>query len=205
MNKLSFVMLCLALPLVAGCIRTSPIPVADGSTGYEQIAFKDVAPANATVADFPRTFKDVNGQQVNLSQFLGRKVVLVVLRGMAHSEKGGMCPSCLAQAGGLMHHRQEFEKRGVEVMVLFPGASDRVGEFIETARRQTPGEPKQSFRLLLDQDLAVCDRLSIRDDLAKPSTYILDSAGNVTYAYVGETSTDRPSLKAILNQLDLAQ
>ena len=52
--------------------------------------------------------------------------------------------------------------------------------------------------------MSACDRLGIRDDLAKPSTYILDTRGNVVYAYVGETSTDRPSVKAVLTQLDKA-
>jgi peroxiredoxin len=58
---------------------------------------------------------------------------------------------------------------------------------------------------LLDRDCTACDRLGIRADLAKPSTYVLDTKGNVTYAYVGETSTDRPSVKAVLDQLDRAE
>jgi hypothetical protein len=56
--------------------------------------------------------------------------------------------------------------------------------------------------VLLDRECSACDRLGIRDDLAKPSTYILDTRGNLVYAYVGETSTDRPSVKAVLAQLD---
>ena len=59
--------------------------------------------------------------------------------------------------------------------------------------------------MLLDKECQACERLGIRDDLAKPSTYILDKRGNLVYAYVGETSTDRPSVKAILKQLDQAQ
>ena len=63
-------------------------------------------------------------------------------------------------------------------------------------------EPARAFQLLLDRECTACDQLGIRDDLAKPSTYILDTRGNVVYAYVGETSTDRPSIKAVLGQLD---
>ena len=58
--------------------------------------------------------------------------------------------------------------------------------------------------MLLDKECQACDRLGIRDDLAKPSTYVLDTHGNLVYAYVGETSTDRPSVKAILAQVDQA-
>src|SRR2546429_478100 len=72
------------------------------------------------------------------------------------------------------------------------------------ATKQTAGEPERLFQMLLDKECRACDRLGIRDDLAKPSTYILDRQGNLVYAYVGETSTDRPSVKAILTQLDHA-
>ena len=48
----------------------------------------------------------------------------------------------------------------------------------------------------------MADRLGIRADLALPSTYILDRDGKVRLAYVGATLTDRPSVKAMLDQLD---
>jgi peroxiredoxin Q/BCP len=197
--------LALALALAAAGCGSPAIPVGDGSVGYEVAEFKDDAPANATVAEFPRTFVDAAGAVVDLAALRGRKVVLVVLRGVPQTTSGAFCPSCLAQAGGLMASRSEFEKRRAEVLVLFPGPAERVGEFVETARRQTTGEPPAAFRLLLDRDLAACDRLGIRSDLAKPSTYVLDTEGRVTYAYVGVTSTDRPSVKAVLAQLDRAK
>jgi peroxiredoxin len=90
------------------------------------------------------------------------------------------------------------------VLVVYPGPTDRLGEFLQTARSRTPGEPDAAFRVLLDRECAACERLGIRDDLAKPSTYVLDTRGGVVYAYVGETSTDRPSVKAVLAQLDRA-
>ncbi len=196
-------LLLLATSVAVGCAEHATVPTADGSVGYEVAVFKDVAPANATVAEFPRTFVDTDGRPVDLETFRGRKVLLVVLRGVPREEKGAFCPSCLAQTSGLLANRAEFERRGVEVLVLFPGPADRVGEFVETARRQTAVAAKPAaFRLLLDRDLSTCDRLGIRADLAKPSTYVLDTAGRVVYAYVGETSTDRPSVNAVLAQLD---
>ncbi|MFO0937676.1 MAG: redoxin domain-containing protein [Gemmataceae bacterium] len=189
---------------VSGCTDPATIPTGSGRLGYEQAAFKDNVQTNSNVVEFPQTFIDSQGRLVDLNQLKGRKVLLVVLRGMPLSENGDFCPSCLAQTGGLLTNREEFEKRGAEVLLLFPGPSDRVGEFIETARQQTPGEPSFTFRLLLDKDLKTCTSLGIRADLAKPSTYILDRKGRVTFAYVGETSTDRPSVKAVLSQLDRA-
>jgi peroxiredoxin len=195
----------LVIAAVGGCGSVSDdVPVVDLSAPgrYATAEFKDDAPANATVEEFPQVFQDADGRAVELSAFRGRKVLLLVLRGIPQTEGGAFCPSCLAQVSGLLTNRSEFERRQVEVLVLFPGPSDRVGQFVETARNRTPGEPAQSFRLLLDPGLSTCTRLGIRADLAKPSTYVLDSDGHVTYAYVGETSTDRPSVKAVLAQLD---
>jgi peroxiredoxin len=192
----------------AGCERPVPaVPQFDQSksAAYAAVEFKDDAPANATVSDggLPLSFVDSEGQPIDLTQYRGhKKVVLVVLRGMPQSPGGVFCPSCLAQTGSLLANQQAFRGRGAEVLVVFPGPTDRLGEFLQKARSQTPGEPGRAFRVLLDRECAACDRLGIRDDLAKPSTYILDTKGNLVYAYVGVTSTDRPSVKAILAQLD---
>lgn len=196
-----------AVLLAAGCTRTEhEVPHFDASgADYGPVSFKDDAPANASVnADhFPFQFIDADGKPVDLTAYRGKKkIVLVVLRGMARSERGRFCPSCLAQAVGLTTHAAEFESRGAVVLVVFPGPSERVGEFIQNVKTDAASEPARAFQLLLDRECTACDQLGIRDDLAKPSTYILDTRGNVVYAYVGETSTDRPSIKAVLGQLD---
>jgi peroxiredoxin len=203
MTRLTVIAAVLA---VAGCEKAAPaVPTVDfsRSPGYAVVPFKDDALANATVAEFPTEFVDKDGRPVDLSQYRGKKkVVLVVLRGMPKSEKGSFCPSCLAQTSSLMANQAEFAKRGAKLLVVFPGPAERLGEFLARATRQTPGEPVREFQMLLDTECRACDRLGIRDDLAKPSTYILDTQGNLVYAYVGATSTDRPSVKAILAQLD---
>ena len=61
---------------------------------------------------------------------------------------------------------------------------------------------KVPFVMLLDTDLNAVKTLGIEGDLAKPSTYILDKKGNAVFAFVGETTTDRPSVQALLAQLD---
>jgi peroxiredoxin len=209
-SRSALIAVSLSVPL-AGCgSPAAEVPRFDASTsdGYRTAEFKDDAPANARVSatDFPLSFVDADGNPIDLTRYRGKqKVVLVVLRGVPRSEKGGFCPSCLAQAGSLMANREEFARRGAEVLVVFPGPSDRLGEFLQRARAQAPGETDRAFRALLDQECRACDRLGIRDDLAKPSTYVLDTHGNVVYAYVGETSTDRPSVKAVLAQLDRAE
>jgi peroxiredoxin len=195
---------------LAGCGSPAEAPHVDltHAGAYQQAEFKDDAKSNAHVSpgEFPLTFVDAEGKPVDLSRYRGKqKVVLVVLRGMPRQYNGAFCPTCLAQAGSLMANKDEFTRRKTEVLVVFPGPSERVGEFLRRAKDHTPGEPDAAFRVLLDKECSACERLGIRDDLAKPSTYILDTQGNVVFAYVGETSTDRPSIKAILTQLDQAE
>lgn len=195
----------------SGCSRPAPaVPRVDFSqtSSYGVTEFKDNAPANADVGqlELPLTFVDAEGQSVDLAKYRGKqKVVLIVLRGMPQKPGGAFCPSCLAQTSSLLANQQEFIERSVAVLVVYPGPTDRLGEFLAKAKSQTSGEPAAIFQVLLDQECLACAKLGIRDDLAKPSTYILDSAGKLVYAYVGETSTDRPSIKAIVNQLDRAK
>lgn len=162
-------------------------------------AFRDHAPANATAREMPTVFTDRGGNPVDVADYRGKAhVVLVVLRGMPRAYDGLPCPYCVAQTDSLAANYPEFRRRGAEVVVVFPGTAEQVREFV----RYADGGPGLPFPVLLDADLAACDRLGIRGDLAKPSTYILDREGDVVYAYVGRTYVDRPSVKAQLEQLD---
>ncbi len=200
----------LILPLMAlaqGCGGGSSSSPGGYGYGYNYGPvgeFKDDAPPNRqqSAADFPMTFVDHEGKPVDVGQYKGRKnVVLVVLRGIPQDQYGGFCPNCLAQTKSLSASHPEFGKRDAVVLTVFPGPSERVNEFIQKAVEA----PKLPFAVLLDKNMSVCERLGIRGDLAKPSTYILDKKGDVVYAYVGETSVDRPSTKALLAQLDKLQ
>jgi peroxiredoxin len=205
--------LVVAVVAAAGCGDGSPAkPSYNYSYGSYDIdwktAFNDEAQANKKVApgELPFAFVDHLGKPVDLAQYKGKSnVVLVVLRGLPQLQGGQFCPHCLAQTRGLMANEAEFKKRNAVVLVVFPGPAERVGEFIEQAKAKAEsaaaGPP-----VLLDKDLAVVNKLGIQGgDLAKPSTYILDKQGAVVYGYVGETSTDRPSVKAVFAQLDKLQ
>jgi peroxiredoxin len=61
------------------------------------------------------------------------------------------------------------------------------------------------FPVLLDVELRAVDRLGLRHDLSRPATYILDKAGDVRFSYVGKDLSDRPSVKALLKELDLLE
>jgi hypothetical protein len=96
---------CVAmLALIAGC---SP-------------KLKDNAPANRQVAasEMPTSFVDAAGKSIDLKDYRGRAVVLVVVRGIPESPGGVICPYCLAQAGSLAAKYEEFKSRGAGSAVL---------------------------------------------------------------------------------------
>ena len=169
--------------------------------------FKDEAPTNVPLdREFPSVFVDKDGKTIDLKEFRGKKsVVLVVLRGVPQGFGGAFCLGCLGQVSGILAKKDEIAKRGAEVVILFPGPSETVDQFIGQARAETEGQPELPYPLVLDRDFAITNRLDIRGDLAKPSTYILDLKGDLVYAYVGSSLTDRPSINAILSQLDKLQ
>lgn len=205
-------LLFLAMPLLAGCGENSaPTPfdpsVSRYGEDYRQIQFKDRVQSNATsdtnIADFIFTY--INGNETSLKDYLGKKnVVLVVTRGFA----GSVCLYCATQTSRLLTNYSQFAKRDAEVVVVFPietpDDSRRHRDFVVSVKNKldTPVE-KIPFPIVLDVELKVVDQLGIRKDLSKPATYILDKQGQTRFAYVGESLADRPSVKALLEQLDM--
>lgn len=202
--------LAAAVVALAGCDSSDagrPKSAYDSRPPLERLAaqFRDQPEPNRTVASgqVPLTFVDRDGKTVNLDDYKGKSnVVLVVVKGMPQSPGGVFCPGCLAQMNALVANHPEFKKRDAEVLVVYPGAADTVADFLANAKVAGDGRPACPVPLLLDKDLAACRQLDILGDLAKPSTYVLDRNGNVVYAFVGEGTTDRPSVKALLAQLD---
>jgi len=176
------------LILVTGC---TPTPK-DDSTANRPV----------TATDMPTSFVDRDGKPVDLKSYRGKAVVLVVVRGMPESPGGVFCPYCLAQAGSLAANYNEFQARGAEVLLVFPGPGARAAEFTRQVQSRANVGKGMPYPVCVDKDCAACDRLGIRGDLARPSTFILDPTGEVVYAYVGKSTSDRPSMKALLAELD---
>lgn len=196
------------LVLAAGCDSTPPLPSGRPPVTLEEGAskFKNDAQSNRTVPgeQVPLTFIDSAGNKVDLAAFRGKaNVVLVVVKGLPPQYGGRFCPGCLAQVNSLTANHAEFTKRGAEILMVFPGPKDALPQFLADGKVDgADGNPKVPFALLLDTDLNAVKTLGISGELAKPSTYILDKKGNVVFAFVGGDTYDRPSVQALLAQLD---
>jgi peroxiredoxin len=172
-----------------------------GGYSYDYLVpLKDDVEANRTVTDdlLDLSFLDGQGQPVKLADYRGRKnLVLVVMRGFT----GQVCLGCLAQTSRLIKNYPEVTKRDAEVVVAYPGQREHLGTYLDRSLKESEAS-SCPFPVLLDEDAKMVDRLGIRGNLASPSTYILDREGKVRFAYVGSTTTDRPSVKAMLAHLD---
>ncbi len=205
---------CVPLLLIVsgGCSEHAPVPTPAGfydpygGQDYRTIQFKDDVKTNASTDESiaELTFTDINGKQYSLEGFRDqRHVVLVVTRGFA----GTVCLYCATQTARLLKNYQKFAERDAEVVVVFPvetpDDSKRQKDFVVNVKNKldTPVE-KIPFPIVLDVELKAVDQLGIRKDLSKPATYIIDKQGRVRFAYVGESLADRPSVKALLQQLD---
>lgn len=147
-------------------------------------------------------FRDMDGEIVRLKQYAddGKNVLLVFTRGFS----GQLCPFCTTQTSRLIANYDEFTDRNTEVLLVYPGQKDQLGDF-KAASTKAFESNEFPFPVLLDEDLSAVKRLDIAAQLALPSTFIIDTEGSVRLSYVGQNPADRPSIKALLAQLDTMQ
>lgn len=211
-------LLVLASLCLAGCgrqepNRSGPIPAAPGSygAGYgvssTDIKFLEHAESNSPlegdISNLEFTTRD--GKPIQLKDVApGKTLILVMTRGY----NGSICPYCSTQVSRLIANYAELEKRNAQVVVVYPleklDDAAKSDEFVNRAVSLAPTKKKQEvpFPLVLDYELKAVDLLGLRKDLSKPATYILDADGGLQFAYVGNTLADRPSVQALIEQLD---
>jgi peroxiredoxin len=195
----------LVLALLAGCGGSGY----DGYGGYgsgENIKFKDSLIANADPGDTLASlvFSTPEGENVPLDSLAnGKRLVLVITRGAT----GSVCPYCSTQVSQLISNYSKFTEKNAEIVVVYPVQKIEDKKVLDsflvtTKQRLNNPSAKVPFPLLLDVELKAVDALGIRKDLSKPATYVLDGSRQVRFAYVGSSLADRPSIKALLEQLD---
>lgn len=171
------------------------------------IVFRDqVTSQTAPAEDFTAVaLTTAAGESTTLKELAqGKTLIAVFTRGY----NGAICPYCSSQTARLIKNYAEFQKRNAEIVVIYPlgtpEQTPKLGNFLARVNgiNANAADTTAPFPLLVDIGLKAVDVLGIRKDLSKPATYILDGTGAIRFAYVGESLADRPSIKALLDQLD---
>ena len=151
----------------------------------------------ATAPDF--TLPDQDGNDVSLSDFRGQPVVL-------YFYPKADTPGCTTQACGIRDHRADYEAAGAVVLGVSPDPVSAVKKFAD----------KQSlnFRLLADEDHAVCDLYGTWGEKSmygrtymgvQRSTFIIDAGGNVVHVIPkASPKTHDADVLKVLSQLGAA-
>ena len=197
------VMTMFAMTLLVGCQEETPS--GESSTSMKKkpgITFQDEVETNVNPPADLHEFVFVNhdGEEVQLADYQGKKnVVLVFMRGFIDH----VCIYCQAQTSRLVANYDTFSDLDTEILVVYPGEKSRIENFVQAVSQEQAQEQQEiPFPVLLDTDLEAVKFFDITAELAKPSMYILDKQGKVRFAHVGKTISDRPSIKALVKQLE---
>lgn len=143
-------------------------------------------------------FLGPTGEVFDLADYQGnRNVVLVFMRGFSSE----VCIACSTYTLALARAQAEFDAKGAQVVLVYPGNPSSVPAFVKSVADLDP-KMHIDYPILLDVNLGAVDSLMIRGSLAKPSSIVIDKQGLVRYAYVGKRFDDRPPVKTLLDELD---
>ena len=169
--------------------------------GYDDGSFGGTSTADRQKLDLlgkplPATrFLAADGKVVDLKERSGKRpAVLVFLRGFS----GQVCLYCAAQTSALSNAMPRFVDKGIDVYLVYPGPVDAVPAFIQAVRSLRKEPPPMP--VFLDVSLLAVRALGIEDNLSKPTSLIIDPAGQVRWAYVGKTIADRPAVSDLLRE-----
>lgn len=187
---------------------TSPARPATTSK-LHRFAFRAEAPSNREVgAQLPGEDAELtapDGRVARISDYRGRPIVLVFNRGFA----GYICPYCTTYTAQLATRYEEIKAAGGELLLVYPTRDTdeaRALEFTDAVNEILSQEGKEGlpFPVFLDRGLAATLRFNLSGELTKPSTFVLDRAGVIRYAYVGNAPDERPAVDRVLEELRAA-
>ncbi len=125
-----------------------------------------------------------------------RPTVVVILRGFS----GQVCIYCATQTAAIGRQIERFRTAGVDVLVVYPGPTEAVPVFVEAVKSLR--HESLPMPIGLDVSLLLVRGLGIEENLARPTSLIIDRTGIIRYAYVGKTGADRPSVDDLLRNAE---
>lgn len=163
-------------------------------------AARVASPADLIGQPLPvKRFTTADGGLIDLDAFVGKHNVLVtILRGFG----GQVCVYCTAQTKALADFAAQFAALDTQVVVVFPGPASGLRAFLEAYERTFGAGAKPPYELLYDTDLTLTRALHLEDNIAVPSSLLLDRKGIIRWCRLAKDRADRPAAKEILGQIE---
>jgi thioredoxin-dependent peroxiredoxin len=93
--------------------------------------------------------------------------------------------------------RPQFEQKNTQILAI--AVQDQAGA------QQAMAETGAAYPILADPDHRVAEAYgafnTLGDNVATPSIFVIDKAGQIAWSYIGQGVSDRPSNQTILDNL----
>jgi len=126
------------------------------------------------------TLSDVDGKQVSLSSFKGKKHVLLVVY------RGNWCPYCMSQLDSFESLLPLLGRYDIQLVGVSPDLLKKVNK--------TTKKFDNDYIFLSDENMEMIDLYGLRKDatLPHPATILIDSKGEVVWFYASSNFKVRP-------------
>jgi peroxiredoxin len=135
----------------------------------------------------------IQGTTVNLNSFQGKKPVLVVFY---RTQAWGFCR---AQLGELQKNYAKIKSLGAE-MIALSADSPADGQKVASELNLTYPILSDVYKNFIRQ----YGVLHPTEGIARPSMFVVNKEGKITWKYVGAEASDRPKIDIVLQQLAAA-
>ena len=157
----------------------APAAIGAAELGHEMTPVTPPQP----VRDFE--LRDIDDAVHRLSDFRGRVVML--------NFWAIWCPPCVREMPSLQRLYDKYRERGLVVVAVNQFEDpDLVFEF--TGRLDVD----LTFPMLFDRESRVAEQLGV---MGLPTTYLLDTAGNIRFRAIGGREFDHPEVEALIEGL----
>lgn len=140
------------------------------------------------------TLPDVEGGTVSIDKWMGRRPFLLYFL------RGTWCPNCRKQLAQLKEKAHVFHDLDIPIFIIVGQKREAVKSFL--LKNPMP------FPFLIDETREVIKAFDVYHPfgfdaykIAHPSTFLIDQAGRVAFAYVGKHQADRPSFEATYQEV----
>lgn len=111
--------------------------------------------------------------------------------------RGYWCEHCQAQLLDIVDHAEAFQRRGIDIIAISTDESRQPPIALQHVPISMTILPDTTGQLISQLDLV--DHNETRDKpVSLPAVFLLDSAGNVRFHYIGHSPDDRPRTELLL-------